>query len=442
MAIFLLVFIPTVNAETYCDGEMCLTYIDKYVNPHGSGSWSLDTNDTTNLNPENFFIAKRLGSGSSTIYVLNETFNSSYTISTGVYDFTTFWGWYNDSGTEKFIGHRNFVGTDYARQYHNNGTYIISYATGTTDLDPEGDWYNDRFYIAHETQFKEWNTTFSTLSSCILDAQIKTGGHHANTQGDKYFFTNELAHELVIYNHDSCQENGTIDLDSFTQFSGNSVMGITTNYADTKLYLTAGNEIYEFGLNISYNSSEFTPVYPTTNANILENDIVMRAELTAGTTGTATCYINDTLKYTNSSIEIGTNNIRFDSGTLADGQYYWFCNFTDYSSNVWDFDSNVNFEITTGVIVELGDDIAQGLGFDTDEYSTAGEKGMAFLSIILSLMMGLGMGVVSQNAGLGGIGVLCGIILFVFIGWLPIWIGILMVIIAGIIVAKMLQDSF
>lgn len=435
--LFLFVFLiaPFVNAETLCDGSLCLTYNTSYNSPlvH-TNYYTLDSNTSGT-----YFLGRVTGSGDNSIYVFNSTWNLVDTLSTGAFDFTNGISWYNNSGTETLVGIRNFVGTDYARTYTINGTYILSY-TYPDDMNA-CDWFSNSFFCGDTSSLEIYNNTFGATSVCGTGGTSVVETHHLTTEADKILYLDDAVNDaIVLYDHATCSELGRIVLGDFAGIDpAYRVGGVVVNPTDTKVwvYMSGLNpaKIFEFDANFTAVESTLTPVYPTNNMIINNNNLIMMFTINAGLNGSAMCYINTTLTYSNTSIINGTDTIRFDSGALADGHYYWWCNFTDIGGGYWSFNP-VNFTIVTGIGVEIGEDMADFFGFETNSFGTAQEQGLWLFSLIIILCLGVGSTLASGNAGLGMGGMFIGILIFTGIGWLPIWIGIASLVFTGLIIFK------
>lgn len=448
LPIFLL--FPSVLGDQVCDGYLCLSYNQTYLTGTFNTDVFLDTNDTANEYPAMFFISE-LSSSDIELYNASLVDVGTTTVSTNPSNYG--YSWFNDSGTQKFLGVHNAVGNDYFRQYFLNGTYIVSYL----EPDEQGggcDWYNNNFYcIDSGDTVEQYNHTMDLQTACSYSGLTVSEPHHLETEANRILFLtgDDLDESIVLMNFATCTEMGRIYLGDFASISGISALdptGVVGNYDDSKVwvyihYTDATNDVLiEFDVDVNSTESTLTATNPTEADSFTENNLPMTMTLTAGLTGNLTCYIDSTLRYTNTTMTAGTHYVEFTSGDLTDGSHTWFCNFTDSDSNVWEFDDIINFDINTGIGVLIGEDVSDIFGFSDDDYSTSSEKGLAFVALILALALGVGVAITTQSAPMGSIGIMGGLMVFTFIGWLPAWVGIVLIIIAGLIVMKTYQSQF
>jgi len=102
-------------------------------------------------------------------------------------------------------------------------------------------------------------------------------------------------------------------------------------------------------------------------------------------------------------------------------------------------DNDTGYSITDNI----GSGVADAFGLKNDAFSTAEEKGIAFLALILAGMMSLipvflsGLYGDHKNAGtIYVVSMLSWVLIFTFIGWLPAWIVTILLVLTGLVIAS------
>jgi len=450
--IIFFLFLPILvkGGSVVCDGSFCLEYEQK-TSPSeltDGNNYYIFTNDTTNSNPETFFATKL---GDYHVKVFNSTWDYQYTItlsSTCSNGHT----WFNDTGIEKFVCSFDGYSTDYIRYFFMNGT-LDTQKTISDTIGGGCDWYNNKFYCQDDTGTLEtYEENFTQISSCSIDDNNPNGIWHFNNESKliygsrQYYDTGK--HNVLVLIDENCNELGVIEIEDFTEISSvTDITGIVGNQLDTKLYVfdkSAG--VYTFKINTNVSETTITPVYPLDNSIIYDNNIVIRLNLETGENGTLNCYLNDTLKYNDTFEKDYDDEVRFDSGQLSSGVYNLFCNYTDIYNNYWT--SEITFSIDLGLGAKIGNFWSELLGFKDDSYSTAEEKGLAFFSLLLCIILSLfpiliiagesKLKIEGSSIGYIFLGLfLSWIFLFTYIGWLPTLIGVVIIMIVLLVLSGM-----
>jgi len=453
----LLLFIPLAQASTVCDGELCLKYNKTISNSDlGSGIiYALDTNDTSSTIPNNFYL---YNPGSSNIKVYDSDFNYLYQISLSASAsnaFTTF----ND-GAEKFLLWYDTYGSsnDEWRIYDITGS-LLQQKTVTTTMG--GCDYSSYFWCVGNTNnlyLYKLNSTYDIIDSCSKERSKSGDLWHFNTEDKILYLKYDSTSGKNIYISlidNSCTEKSTINLNDFSEISVKDLTGIVGNKDDNKIWVyessgsgSVQDKIYELDI-VSASSSEttITAIYPPDDSIVYDNNIVIRLNLNAGENGTLNCYLNDTLKYTNSYTAGDSEEIRFDSGTLSSGYYNLFCNYTDIYSGYWT-SGIISFNVDLGLGAKVGNFWGELLGFKDDSYSTAEEKGLAFFSLLLCIILSIfpllliagesKLKIEGSAVGYIFMGLfLAWLFLFTYIGWLPVLIGVVIILIVLLLLSGM-----
>ena len=418
--IFSLFLMPFAQANTICDGPTCLTYSENYT----TNIYQMYALDYVN---DSFFVASKI----NFFYNLNESFLKVSQVSTVAefgHGFTFGCGWNRDDGY--FLGARSIASNNYFGKWDFTPSEI-SFVDKGRQYESMGDWYDGYYWIPDDNgALYKLNNNLDEVTSCSFPQYAKATHHLNDTQR---IFIMRLGN-LYLYD-ESCNEYANISLSDFgLGISGSNA--ITGNDDNTKIWIgtTQGpSKVWEFDLNLTIPSSTLTPISPIESEDFVNSILVMQLNLNAGLNGTLNCYVNDVLTHTGSYTN-GTHDIDFSSGDLPDGANTWYCNFTDVEL-VWDFDL-INFNVATGIMNTAGGGMAELFGFETDEYSTSTEKGRAFVSLILTFAIALGIGGYFKSAEITGMAIVGFLMIFTFTGDLPAWIGILLIIISGFIMVE------
>jgi hypothetical protein len=67
--------------------------------------------------------------------------------------------------------------------------------------------------------------------------------------------------------------------------------------------------------------------------------------------------------------------------------------------------------------------------------------GLAFLAMIMSIILTFAAGILTKNGIVTGMVFVGGLVMFFFVGWLPVWIPIIMGVIAAFMVAKFIVSA-
>lgn len=426
---FSFLLIPFVHAEEMCNGEVCLTF-----NQTHSLSYDCDYID---MNETHFFCGEPFGIDND-IYIYNSTWDliqSFNTVTVAGKGYTNGLTLNNDtySPSELVITHSVSL-TNYF--YRFNLTPALTHQIEKGRQYEAGlDWYGGYYFIHDDAGgLYRLNTAYDETHLCSV-VQHEGGVHHL-FGSDKIFIILEQSNpdQLVLYDIPSCSVLSTIDVTDFT--SVHNARGVTGNSDNTKLFIGSDDKVYEFDIDVNITPSTLFPISPLEGSDFVDNIIVMELQLNAGLNGTLFCFINTALEY-QEDYENGTHSIDFSSGELPDGENNWTCGFLDSANNSWLFDPlYITFSISTGIMNTAGSAFADLFGFETDDYSTATEKGRAFLALIITFAVALGIGGYFKSAEIAGMGIISFLIIFTFTGDLPAWIGILLIILSGFIMVE------
>jgi len=459
-----ILFAPSVLGTYYCAGtSACIQYNKTYVyTPSGTTNTGvfLDTNDTTNKYPQNIFLQKLSDANFNQVWVLDSSFNDLYTITLGgskVYNNAGFW--WNNSGTEEITGGDLVVGTDKFNFWLLNGSYITQINFNEDDWSGS-DWSADTNYIYVLNQDDDsidiYNTSLSLIDSVSVIPDLYPAGLQvSNTYSDYVFFIDRTNKRLYVENVVSKLSMGYIGLDSFGITGANLVpYDVMTNFDDSKLWISVWNHsgtdyyysILEFELGMLHTDSTIGLMHPSMSENYNNNNIVFELALNSGYNGTLYCYVDGSSFY-NNTYSAGANSVSFLSGTLTNGQHNWSCNYTDYLNYSYSSVTNI-FYINAISISPLGDGIASLFGFTTDAYSTASEKGLFFMALIICIVVSALVSAFIVKHGDGeGAGVtfivifLAFFLMFAFVGWIPAWILIMFLVITGLIISGLIYGK-
>lgn len=473
---FSLCLSPSVLATYYCAGtSLCIQFNQTYVDPGSPGTgyntaYYIITTNSSDSEPDYFIMSRVYSSGDCEAYEYNSSWDYIGTIT---YDpcssITEGVAWTNVSGTERLIGVHQGVGTDYAYSYNMTGGDKV-----TTNSVSAGsffcDWYNDLFYCGRGNSLYSWNiydNNFSYVESLTAPFMTYSKPHISRTNPNNLYGLDSANSRLYVEDLTTETSLGYLDIEATFGIDLNPlgsasgyIASVLANAQDTKLWIayrnntgTAHMSVAEFDINATHTYSNVGLTHPTDGESYDYNNIVMYVALYSAYNGTLSCYINGSLIYNNSFPQGTLDTIEFPSGELNNSVYNWTCEFQDiygyvYNSGTNEFYINVLGTTGEGLIADVGDGIAELLGFETDALGTANEKGIAFLGIIIALAVAVGVGVYIQDQKKGGspqivaIVLIAMILLETMIGWIPIWITILFTILAGFILIIMFQKGF
>lgn len=197
-------------------------------------------------------------------------------------------------------------------------------------------------------------------------------------------------------------------------------------------------------LQIGFTNLTIQAIFPANNETITQDFVSLQARVNSAKNGTVLFFLNDTnignVSYSQSEINTIVDKF-FSSGLLEDGNYSWFAQFITFDNET--FTSNTNFfTVSTGLAETVGNIMG-------DVFGVSNEAGLnlfaLFLAIAISLSAGFGFAFIGDAKGvLPTFLILFVSIIFVelFIGWINIVIGLIIIIVTVLSIAKLFSDVF
>lgn len=452
---------------------MCIQYNQTYVDPGSAvvGSnlayYIISTNDTA-VYPGTFFMSRFYSSGDCEVRVYNETWNYIDTITFSPCSSITDGAvWTNISGS-RLVGIHNGVGTDYAYSYNMTGgdRTTLTSVSGTYLCD----WYQDLFYCGRGNYYSMnvYNNTFYLNDNIAIPFYTTSKPHVARTNEMYAYFLDPENSRLYFMDMVTPLSMGYIDIEATfgidlnpLGLTGGYIASVLANNNDSKLWIAYRNNtgddhmsVAEFEVNLTHSISTIGISTPADDQVFSDNNIVIEGVLNAYYDGELNCSIDGAVFYTDDYLT-GLHTLNIPSGTLADGEHNLSCIFIDeddysFSSGSVTFYINEGFSDTgvLGVGDAFGEYLGETLGFEDDDYSTANDKGLFLLSIIICLLVASVIaGMVAQHGDGTGVGLtfvmvfIAMFLMFTFVGWLPAWIFYIFFIIAILITAGFLYNK-
>lgn len=418
------------------------------------------------------------GSGDrARIYVMNFTNTSTYTYDSYVYsnigDSDFMLGFrgaltrpYNDSSDSEIFYQQitETCNADCIKAYNMTSLSYSKWSDfgGTTKY---YDIYNTSYGIGYFTSSPIENTirAFSTTNRSLHDYGTPcslNGWSESCTNPQLQDFkmcdwTNNRA--LLITNYqvqdDYKAEIVYVDLDTLSVIDSYTVenFGITNSYTKiapincSHVFLGDENNLLLVDLTDDSNASTISAISPISNNSVDNSGTTLRVRLDPADStlnGSLTYYLSGTLIENKTITASAQTDYYSATGELTGESATWYAVYTDTVGNTFSTGTQ-DFVIEQGLADDLGDSVADAFGLKDDDSSTKEEKGIAFFALILSLVFSfVPVFIIFRHGDSNNVGMvfvvmfLTCLIIFTFMGWLPSWIILILLIITGFLIAS------
>lgn len=227
---------------------------------------------------------------------------------------------------------------------------------------------------------------------------------------------------------------------SYAQLHGDLVMKNASETYGYFMEFINGNDVNLYRVNFTQgeteNTSVITAVFPL-NATVYDLIINLEIRLTTELNGTIDWYLDGANIGSTTVTSAPDSNKRYtySSGALTEGDHYWNATYTDSFSNEWATDTIYFSKQKHGFIEVVGNLTGDALG-------VTGAEAQGFIALLIAFCISGYLALKTQeHTGQVFTGSFIALLLmFTFLGWLPVWIGIIIIIgVATLFATKMSQ---